>query len=178
MSLQRTDTISTPSTPSPNEPGSDFRDTERAMYAALLAAVRYNIPPYDYSEPMIMGGLSGGYQMYSPFDTACEYQVLYLASTDTASAYIGKLQSFNAPTNATNIGGDPTISTPTPDRGVPGIVLTAAANATSNGPAEWLPFAQGDTLTIRLTVAASHAAWVGVLFRRRRQASGVFTEGA
>jgi hypothetical protein len=148
-------------------------DTQ-AIYDLLLNAVRYAIPPFEFWEPLIIGGLSGKYSLIPPFDTPCEYRVLYLSSTDVASAAIYKGQAFIAISNATQIGGAPnTISA-----GSPGVVLVAAANTSAPGPDEWMPFAQNDQLTIDLVVASSHAAWVGILFRRRRNASGVYVEGS
>lgn len=170
--------IRQPTQPNPGTPDSDYESAAQQFYALMQQAVRFSIPAYDYWEPLVMGGLTGTYQMLCPFDTACEYRVLYLASTDAASCYIGKLPGYAAPGNATQIGGASGSNTPTPDRGIPGVVLTAAANTTSPGPDEWLPYAPQDQLTIQLIVASSHAAWVGILFRRRRQASGVFLEGA
>lgn len=147
---------------------------EAAILDVLRNAVRYAIPPYDYWEPLVIGGLSGKYPLTPPFDTTCEYRVLYLSATDTATAAISKMQGFIAVTNTTQIGGAPnTISS-----GTPGVVLAAAANATAPGPDEWFPFAANDQLVIDLVVATSHAAWVGILFRRRRTAAGVWLEGA
>ena len=179
MSLLSSETISQPNANGPNSPESQYGQLVRDLYALMLRDPRYNIPPYDVWEPLVIGGLSGVYQLLCPFDTQCEWRVLYLAATDATTAYIGKLSSVNAPTNATNISGDPTITTPTPDTGLRGVVMAGTTNSTQLGPDEWLPFnGSSDTLTIRLTVAGSHAAWVGVLFRRRRTVSGVWTEGA
>lgn len=178
MSLLNTQTISVPDSDGPNSPDSEYGRLVRDVYALMQRDPRYNIPPYELSEPRVMGGKSGVYQMGCPFSTDCEYRVLYLTASDTTSAYIGKLEGFAAPTNATNIGGDPTITTATPDTGVAGVVMAGVANTTSLGPDEWLSFRPSDTLTIRLTVGNEHAAWIGILFRRRRQPSGVWTEGA
>jgi hypothetical protein len=178
MSLLNPQTISQPDNDGPNSPDAQYGKLVRDVYALLQRDPRYNIPPYDVWEPLVIGGLSGVYQLMCPFDTNAEYRVLYLASTDVTTAYIGQLPNQPAPTNTTNISGDPTISTPTPDSGLRGVVLASAANTTSPGPDEWLPFSPSDSLTIRLSVATSHAAWVGILFRRRRQPSGVWTEGA
>ena len=178
VSLTQQNRIAQPNANGPDSPDSDFSATARDIYAALLRVSRFSQPAYEYWEPVVMGGLSGAYQLTCPFDTTAEYRILYLASTDTAIVYVGKLPNFAAPTNATNIGGDPTIGTPVPDPGLQGVVLTAAANTTTPGPDEWLPYAQGQVLSIRLTVATDHAAWVGVLWRRRQQASGIWLEGA
>lgn len=177
--MLNTQIISQPDADGPNSPDTQYGRLVRDVYALMQRDPRYNIPPYDVWEPLIMGGLTGVYQMLCPFDTQCEWRVLYLAATDVTKAYIGKLGNFPAPTNATNIGGDPTITTPTPDAGVRGLALTAPANTTTPGPDEWLPFnGSSDTLTIRLTVDNEHSAYVGILFRRRRTPSGVWTEGA
>lgn len=178
VSLSQQNRISQPTSAGPDAPQSEFGDSVAQMYALMLRAVRYAQPQYESWEPVVMGGKSGAYQMTCPFDTTAEYRILYLASSDAATAYVGKLPNYTAPTNATNIGGDPSVGTPTPDPGVQGVVLTAAANATTPGPDAWLPFAQGQVLSINLTVGSSHAAWVGVLWRRRQQPSGVWLEGA
>lgn len=179
MSLLDQHTISQPDANGPNSPESPYGQLVRDLYALMLRDPRYNIPPYDVWEPLVIGGLSGVYQLLCPFDTQCEWRVLYLAATDITTAYVGKLPNQGAPTNATNISGDPTITTPTPDTGLRGVVMAGAANSFAIGPDEWMPFnGASDTLTIRLSVATSHAAWVGILFRRRRAPSGVWTEGA
>ena len=170
--------IRQPTQPNPGTPDSDYESAAQQFYALMLRAVRYSIPAYDYWEPTTIGGKTGKYQIATPFETTCEYRILQFVSSDIAYCYVGKRPNQLAPTNGTNIGGDPSFGSPVPDPGLPGIVFSGIANTTSPGPDEWLPMAANDQLLIDINCASSHAAWVTILFRRRRQASGVFLEGA
>lgn len=152
-----------------------YAAAQQAIADLLMATARFSIPPYDYWEPLVIGGLTGKYPLYPiPFDSPCEYRVICLAASDITYCSISKEQGFTAPTNATNLGGAPGVNS----QGRAGLVLTATANATVRGSEEWFPADPQTQLLIDLNVASSHAAWVTILFRRRRTAAGVYLEGA
>jgi len=152
-----------------------YAAAQQAITDLLMATARFSIPPYDYWEPLVIGGLTGKYTLYPiPFDSPCEYRVLCLAASEVTYCSVSKEQGFIAPTNGQNIGGAPS----TPSQGRAGVVLAASLGQTAPGPNEWLPADPQTQLLIDLNVASSHAAWVTILFRRRRTSAGVYIEGA
>ena len=152
-----------------------YAAAQQALTDLLMATARFSIPPYDYWEPLVIGGLTGKYILYPvPFDTTCEYRILCLTASDVTYCSVTKEQGFGAPTNGQNIGGAPGANS----QGRAGVVLAATLASTAPGPNEWLPADAQTQLIIDLNVASSHAAWVTLLFRRRRTALGVYLEGA
>lgn len=123
-------------------------------------------PLYEVSEYFTLGGLTGEYRMVAPYDGACEMNILTFAASDQASATL----SVGEPLVISNA------TTYDPAAGGRGLVpfWTAGANSYPIGDS-WVPLVNKPTIVFQCTVAASHAAWICIQFRRRINAAGVYT---
>lgn len=127
------------------------------------------VAPYELSDPLTIGGPTNIYTLANPYQTPCEYNIECFTAFDIASAIIStqrNLPQLTATGSLSAAGG-------TPDPGSASIVLATGGQNTISGADQWYPLANGESLTMAVTVANSKSAFLTVALRRRKTPAGV-----
>lgn len=116
---------------------------------------------YEYSVPQTVGGLTGVYSLRSPFPQDSEVAVLSVTFTDTGYIFVGPDAS------------PPTISNTTAMQGQRGQTFNGTANFNITPDALFWKMDADQTIYINVSITASHAGLVTLIFRRHRKVRGM-----
>jgi hypothetical protein len=117
--------------------------------------------PWEYSEPLLVGGGAGQYTLKAPFVGDCEYSVQQVSCGNAT----GTIQISSSPYLAVVYTGTQSFS----EQGVAIISFAMTANLTIPTVTQFVPVVNSqNTLFCTVATAAGNALFAGIFFRQKR----------
>lgn len=122
--------------------------------------------PWEYSEPMVIGGATGQYTCQSPFLGSSQWKV-DIASSGQSAANILVSSTQKIAASALDYTGTSGIQL-TGTSPVSGLAIAIPANSSIPVNSDWYPVQDANNIIYILISLSANAAFVNLMFRQKR----------